>query len=73
MPIYTAWGYDAVHLVTKALTNARGDTTKINAELYKVREYAGASGTISISEEGSSRASVSLFQVRNSKLELVEN
>lgn len=73
MPIYTAWGYDAVHLVARALQTANGDTKQINRELYKVHKYDGASGVISISNEGSSRASVSLYQVRNSKLELVEN
>lgn len=72
MPIFTAWGYDAVHLLAQAFTASAGDPLKASEQLYRVKNYDGASGTISISAQGSSRRSVSLFQVQNGSLVAIE-
>jgi branched-chain amino acid transport system substrate-binding protein len=72
MPIYVAWGFDAVQLIAQAVKIVGPNPELINHELYKARDFSGASGKISISSEGSSRVMVGLFRVRNGKLVLVE-
>ncbi len=45
-------GYDAIYLIKNAIEKAGDDPVAVKEELYKVREYEGASGTISFDENG---------------------
>jgi len=70
--LFVSWGYDGIQLLAQALRNADSDPQKINEELYKINDFAGASGTISINEKGSSPKLASIFQVRDGDLIMVE-
>lgn len=44
--------YDAVHILANAMKKVGTDPTKIKDELYKVKDYRGISGTITIDSNG---------------------
>jgi len=46
--------YDAIHLIANAMKNCKNpeDTTCIKNELYKVKNYKGVTGTITIDSNG---------------------
>lgn len=63
--------YDAVMVLAKIMIKTREenpDTTK--NELYKIRDYDGASGTITINEKGDIYRPLRLMVVKNGKLVL---
>lgn len=72
MPLCTAWGYDTLRILARIIRESAGGRESIRTELYELRGYAGASGEISVSAEGSSRVSVSLSRFLNGRLKLVE-
>jgi branched-chain amino acid transport system substrate-binding protein len=47
-----AMNYDAVELLALAIERGGNDGTAIKNELYKIRDYAGASGSITIDSNG---------------------
>lgn len=65
--LMTAWAYDAVNILAKAIKAANYDRTKINEEIYKVQNYLGASSAISISPEGSSKVLETVFLIQHGK------
>lgn len=67
--LITGWGYDGMMLLAEAMKRGGVSPENIKSELYKVKDYAGASGTISIDDKGSSRALERIFQIKNGKLE----
>lgn len=70
--LFNAWGYDAVGLFAEAIKNGKENSISVQEALYKIKNYKGATGEISINSKGSSPMMISMFQVRNSKFELVE-
>jgi len=66
--LFTAWGYDSIYLLANAMKNetVSGAATKEN--LYKVNNYSGASGNITIDSLGSSKISSSVFQAHSGKM-----
>ena len=70
--LFTAWGYDGLKLLAHAAENEGLNSESIKTGLYEVDGYAGASGEITVSPEGSSRQGVSMFQVKGNDLKLVE-
>ncbi|MFH1752299.1 MAG: ABC transporter substrate-binding protein [archaeon] len=50
--IGTPQSYDAVNIIAGIMQRVGTDTEKIKEELYKVEDYQGVSGTISIDENG---------------------
>jgi branched-chain amino acid transport system substrate-binding protein len=50
--IYNAMNYDSFNLLALAIQRGGNDGTAIKNELYKIRDYAGASGTITIDSNG---------------------
>lgn len=50
--IYTSESYDAVKILAQAIDSANGDVEKVKAYLYNVKDYKGASGSITINEKG---------------------
>ncbi len=71
--LFIAWGYDAVYIIKQAIeTGYSFDSVSIKDNLYKLRNFEGASGKISIDDKGSSRTLESVFQIRDGKFVLVE-
>jgi branched-chain amino acid transport system substrate-binding protein len=71
--LFTAWGYDAMNLLAEAIDAVGPDGEKVSAYLHsQVKNYPGASGTISINERGSSPKMERIFQIRNTDFVLVE-
>ena len=50
--IYNAMNYDAFNLLALAIQRGGNDGTAIKNELYKIRDYAGVTGTITIDSNG---------------------
>jgi branched-chain amino acid transport system substrate-binding protein len=65
MPLFVGWGYDAVKLIALAASKGDGTPQSIQKELYKIKNYQGASGVISINEKGSSPMLVNMYQIKN--------
>ena len=73
MILFSAWAYDSIKLLASALALAQGDRLVANKNLYKIQNYSGASGIISINKNGSSPTRVKMFQIKKQKLELLKN
>lgn len=71
LPLFVAWGYDAVHLFARAIEQAGENPQKIKDFLYSVRGYPGASGTISFNSRGSSPVLEKMYRIKNGKFKLV--
>jgi branched-chain amino acid transport system substrate-binding protein len=75
---FSGWGYDAVMMAAHALASESKQGTSqasrelIKAGLYKIRDFGGVSGTISISSGGSWKQLPQMYQVKAGKLILVE-
>ena len=65
--LYNAWGYDGTMILAKAMMGAISPGV-IKENLYKISDYPGVSGTVSISPQGSSKVLATVFQVNNRKL-----
>jgi branched-chain amino acid transport system substrate-binding protein len=71
--LFTAWGYDAMYILADAIDHVGTDGEKVSMYLHsQVKDYSGASGTISIDERGSSPKMESIFQIRDGGFVLVE-
>lgn len=67
MPLFLAWGYDAVHLFAKAYQAGGRTLTGIKDGFYQIADYPGASGSITISASGSWPLKVGVFKIAGSK------
>jgi branched-chain amino acid transport system substrate-binding protein len=50
--VYSDYYYDIVYLLANAINVCDEDSTCIKGELYKVKDYKGASGTITLDSNG---------------------
>lgn len=71
MPWFVATSYDAMMLLLEAVKKSGCASDALRASLAKVHGYAGASGTISMNEHGTSPVFEHMFQIRRGKLEPV--
>lgn len=74
LAIGASQAYDAVFLLANAMKTAGTDGAKIKDELYKVKAYPGASGTIGFDEHGDLlTAAYSVKEYNEGELSLVED
>jgi branched-chain amino acid transport system substrate-binding protein len=66
--LYGTWGYDAVWI----LYHASANQTSLKDGLYATQNYAGASGTISFTPEGSSKTIPVMVVAKKGKIERVK-
>lgn len=67
MPWFVATGYDAMNLLFQAVSKVGANGKEINAFLYTVKDYPGASGSITISERRSNAVGEVMYQIRSGK------
>jgi len=67
-PYYAAESYDALKIYAETLKRTNGDTGKIKDELYKIKNYEGASGTTTFDEHGDVLKPFEIGQVVNGEL-----
>lgn len=70
---YVQAEYDAVFLVAEAVREVGYDGKKIAAWLHNVRNWQGASGLLSIGENGDPTAGHRLETIKDGKVEVVQN
>ena len=70
-PLLTAWGYDAYKILADCFRNGARTRAEFTSCLYSIKDFKGASGTITIEKEGSSKVMAAMFQVRNGSLKQV--
>ena len=71
--VFTALGYDGMMMLTESKTQAKSDEpVEIHNALYKIKNYEGLAGLITMNERGSAAKSERLFVIRNGKGLLVE-
>ena len=71
LTIYDTIGWDALHLVAKAIENAKGDRSKMREGFEQLSKYELASGTYTYSaqsHEGLGIDSVWIVQVRDGRM-----
>ncbi len=69
LPMFSAWGYDAVQIYYQALKlKLTEQATTLNAAMYLIKNFPGASGTITITPAGSSPTPVGLYQIKQGQL-----
>lgn len=66
-PLFTAWGYDAVHLLAKVIEKEGSDPSAIKDALYQVKNFAGVTGELTFNELGSARKNSDIFQITSGK------
>lgn len=66
--LFVGWGYDAVRLYANAMASGGFSRTSIRDALAHTRDFRGASGTITINPEGSSRMMASMFRIEEDTL-----
>lgn len=66
--IYVAWAYDAINLLAKVGAQSKFDSRLMARSLYKIKNYPGASGSITFNARGSSPSFPAMFRVVNGKL-----
>ncbi|HLC49112.1 MAG TPA: ABC transporter substrate-binding protein [Candidatus Andersenbacteria bacterium] len=64
---YSARAYDALKIIYSLIQQCSTDTECIKSELFKVKDYKGAGGTISLDENGDIVSNFYLQVVRNGK------
>lgn len=65
--------YDAVHLIANAINSAKAEDPKIiGGKLLELKDFPGASGTLSFDQEGGVLRKPILYVARGSKLEPLE-
>ena len=69
--IVGAWAYDAVKIAAQAVQDS-ADGSKAIKNLYGMKPYSGASGTIKFNEKGSSKVIPKMFVVKNGEIVLVK-
>jgi ABC-type branched-subunit amino acid transport system substrate-binding protein len=75
---FSGWGYDAVMMAVKAYEDEAKANSKLGARelikqgLYKIGNFDGVSGQISISSGGSWKQLPQMYQVKDAKLVLIE-
>ena len=62
-----AQAYDAVSIVAKAIARAGNDRQKVREAIASTRDYAGASGTITIDAQGNASKPLGIFRVVGDK------
>lgn len=70
--MFNAWGYDAILMYKEAIMKGARTREEIKNALYQVKNLQGTTGDITVNSKGSSPKYISMFQVKNSKLELIE-
>lgn len=70
---FAAEAYDAANLVLDALEAVGPDPAKIRDYLHGVRNYAGASGTISFSATGDVEKPIQISTIRDGKVVCLQN
>jgi branched-chain amino acid transport system substrate-binding protein len=73
LPLFVAWGYDGIRLLTSAISKVGPDSEKIKEYLYTVDGFPGASSRITFNRSGSSPVMERMFVIRGGKFELVES
>lgn len=71
MTLFTAWAYDSIRLFTEAVKKGDPSSDGIRKALYQIKNFPGASGSLTISPEGSARTIENMFQIRNGRFQLV--
>lgn len=70
--VCTTYSYDAAKIAAEVLKKAGNDGTKIKNELYKVKNYAGETGSISFDRNGDrTTAEYIIKEVRNGKFGII--
>jgi branched-chain amino acid transport system substrate-binding protein len=74
-PVTLAWfvavAYDAVKILDQVISKVGPDPVKIKEAMYGVKDYHGASTTISINPQGSSPQFEVMYQVQGGRFKLV--
>jgi len=65
--LFSAMGYDATMIIAKMLGKCGQDSTCIKDELYKVKDYDGASGIISFDQNGDVIKPLNFIQIKDGK------
>ncbi len=75
-PVTLAWfvsiAYDAVKIIDQVISKVGSDPQRIKEELYKIKDYHGASTTLSINAQGSSPQFEVMYQIKDGKFQLVQ-
>lgn len=71
-PFYSAESYDLIYLYKLAIQNAKGDLDKVKNELYKIKNYEGASGTITFDQQGDVTKPFEIGEVTSSGLRIIK-
>ncbi len=69
---YVAVGYDCIKLLAEAARLEDGSAEGVKRGLYRVKDFQGATGPISINLQGSSPQCERMHQVRNGGWQIVE-
>jgi len=69
-PFYSAEAYDSI-MIYGALLKHRSDLDTLKERLYALKNFNGASGTISFDDNGDVTKPFEIGQIRNSKLETI--
>jgi branched-chain amino acid transport system substrate-binding protein len=72
LAIFSAWSYDAVKMFAWAIEQGASTRSEIKDWLYSIKDFKGVSGTLTMNSRGSAAKYVSMFVVKNAKLELIE-
>ena len=71
--VFNALGYDSVMVVAEAIKIAKSNDPKaIHDALYKVKDYQGAAGKVTINEKGFAPKFEKIFIVKDGEMERVE-
>lgn len=71
-PIYAVTAYDATHLLADAIKKVGYKPTKVRNYLLKLRNWVGASGTLSFNRRGGVRMPIDLKQVKNGAFVVIQ-
>jgi branched-chain amino acid transport system substrate-binding protein len=64
MLAFHGWGYDGIRLIAEAIRRSNKSGETIRESLLSIKDFQGASGTISFSKEGSWRMPLKVFEVK---------
>ncbi len=73
MPWYVAVGHDAVKIMHEAVKRGGSNSEGIKRALYSIKDYPGASSSISINERGSSPQFERMHRIRDGKIVLEQD
>lgn len=67
--IYAALPYDGFNVLAQALENCKGDDPEcVKSELYKIKDFQGISGVITIDQNGDTDRKFVIKQIKNKQL-----